>query len=56
MKSVGAIVTFDNVLVNNQNESDPSLIDFDLNNKSKAKTKSKIKQKTGDRLRQYLSK
>jgi coiled-coil and C2 domain-containing protein 2A len=37
MKSVGAIVTFDNVLVNNQNESDPSLIDFDLNNKSKWK-------------------
>jgi hypothetical protein len=34
MKSVGAIVTFDNVLVNNQSESDPSLIDFDLNNKS----------------------
>ena len=37
MKSVGAIVTFDNILVNNQNESDPSLIDFDLNNKSKWK-------------------
>ena len=34
MKSVGAIVTFDNILVNNQSESDPSLIDFDLNNKS----------------------
>ena len=34
MKSVGAIVTFDNVLVNAQDESDPSLIDFDLNNKS----------------------
>ena len=33
MKSVGAIVTFDNVLINNQAESDPSLIDFDLNNK-----------------------
>ena len=34
MKSVGAIVTFDNVLINNQAESDPNLIDFDLNNKS----------------------
>ena len=34
MKSVGAIVTFDNVLINAQSESDPSLIDFDLNNKS----------------------
>ena len=34
MKSVGAIVTFDNVLINAQNETDPSLIDFDLNNKS----------------------
>ena len=37
MKSVGAIVTFDNVLVNAQDETDPSLIDFDLNNKSKWK-------------------
>ena len=34
MKSVGCIVTFDNVLINTQDESDPSLIDFDLNNKS----------------------
>ena len=34
MKSVGAIVTFDNVLINAQDETDPSLIDFDLNNKS----------------------
>ena len=34
MKSVGAIVTFDNVLINNQNESDPSLIDFNLDNTS----------------------
>ena len=33
MKSVGAIVTFDNVLVNVQDESDPSLIDFNLDNK-----------------------
>ena len=37
MKSVGSIITFDNVLINAQSESDPSLIDFDLNNKSKWK-------------------
>ena len=37
MKSVGAIVTFDNVLINAQDETDPSLMDFDLNNKSKWK-------------------
>ena len=34
LKSVGAIVTFDNILINNQDETDPSLIDFDLNNPS----------------------
>ena len=34
LKSVGAIVTFDNILINNQVETDPSLIDFDLNNTS----------------------
>ena len=34
LKSVGAIVTFDNVLINIQDETDPSLIDFDLNNQS----------------------
>ena len=32
LKSVGAIVTFDNILINNQDETDPGLIDFDLKN------------------------
>ena len=34
LKSVGAIVTFDNILINNQDETDPGLIDFDLNNQA----------------------
>ena len=34
LKSVGAIVTFDNVYVNMQEESDPGLISFDLSNKT----------------------
>ena len=34
LKSVGAIVTFDNILINNQDETDPNLLDFDLNNQS----------------------
>ena len=32
LKSVGAIITFDNVYVNIQKESDPGLMDFDLKN------------------------
>ena len=35
LKSIGAIITFDNVYVNIQNESDPGLIEFDLTNTSK---------------------
>ena len=34
LKSVGAIVTFDNVLINIQDETDPTSIDFDLSNQS----------------------
>ena len=34
LKSVGAIITFDNILINNQDETDPGLIDFDLNNQA----------------------
>jgi len=34
LKSVGAIITFDNILINIQDETDPSLIDFDLNNQA----------------------
>ena len=35
LKSIGAIITFDNVYVNMQNESDPGLIEFDIKNTSK---------------------
>ena len=34
LKSVGAIVTFDNILINIQDETDPGLLDFDLNNQA----------------------
>jgi len=34
LKSVGAIVTFDNILINIQDFTDPGLLDFDLTNQS----------------------
>jgi coiled-coil and C2 domain-containing protein 2A len=35
LKSIGAIITFDNVYINIQNESDPGLIELDIKNRSK---------------------